>query len=145
MSLVIIDSSVLVASIDERDVHHGRAVELLQAMARSGSRPVILDCVVNETVTVLCRRRRERSPDAELPDLRELFPARSVTESYPLMATQLDEILEGVQRSDGRLSPHDVLILFYAESKGIGSIATFDEDFRGQGPEILSSPGDVKD
>jgi len=143
MKLVIVDSSVLVASIDGRDVHHERAVGLLGAIARADARPVILDCVVNEIVTVLCRRRNERSPDAELPDFVRLFPQASVTASYPMMSDRMEEILGRVSESGGRLSPHDVLILLYAEAKGIGWIATFDEDFRDRGPAVLSSAGDV--
>ena len=57
---VLVDASFLVAQLDERDVHHRAARALHEAFRTREAAYIYLDVVVNETVTVLARRARER-------------------------------------------------------------------------------------
>lgn len=149
MRRVILDTSVVVGAIDQRDVHRSRATALIHALheaARLGlAALVFLDCVAVETIGVLCRRRAERSSPAPLPDFRITLPAERITRAYPLLAEAWDEILDMVRASDGRLNAHDALILAYARRHGISFIATFDTDLAEQGVPCLRDAAEAAD
>jgi len=66
MSECVLDANVLVAWIDAADRLHTRAHDLLKQLEQDGSEPVLLDVLVGETVSVLCRRFRERRRSADL-------------------------------------------------------------------------------
>jgi predicted nucleic acid-binding protein len=140
---VILDTSVLVATIDARDAQHGRALHLVRALESRQLDLLVLDCVAVETVGVLCRRREERRRAQRLPSLAALF-ANEVTRAYPLLETSWAELLSRVEESDGRLNLHDALILAYAGAYGIAGVASFDEDFKHQpGVACLATPENV--
>jgi predicted nucleic acid-binding protein len=66
---IAIDSNVLVALIDSRDKWHVDAGVLLSVLKKRGLQPVYIDCVINETISVLARRGEEQRRSEELPTL----------------------------------------------------------------------------
>jgi predicted nucleic acid-binding protein len=60
MSDVVLDANVLVALLYDADVHHARARALATRLETDGHALVLLDILVYEAVSVLCRRARER-------------------------------------------------------------------------------------
>jgi len=70
MSDVVLDANVLVGLLDRNDSLHERATRLLAQMQHDGAQPVMLDLVIAEAVSVLCRRATQRK--AGPPDLRSV-------------------------------------------------------------------------
>ena len=68
---VAIDTSVLIGLIDSRDTWHDDAWALQNALKSVEARLVYFDCVVNEAVSVLARRAKERKHVDQFPDLLE--------------------------------------------------------------------------
>jgi predicted nucleic acid-binding protein len=67
MAEVVLDANVLVGYLDANDVQHTRASALIDRLQADGHASVLLDVLVAEAVSVLCRRARERK--ASPPDL----------------------------------------------------------------------------
>lgn len=65
----IIDTNVLVALIDNRDDWSLRAQELMTALYDQEIHLLFLDCVINETISVLARRSEERKRSDEFSNL----------------------------------------------------------------------------
>jgi predicted nucleic acid-binding protein len=140
---VVLDTSVVVGCMDKRDALHKVATALWDALDEAGAESIFLDCVVVETVGVICRRQAERRVKTALPDLHGWLPAERITPAYSLLYDAWDEMVDRVLRSNGKLSPHDVLILDWAR-RADTPVATFDGDMRGDGVTILSSAADVR-
>lgn len=68
MAEVALDANVIVGILYEGDVHHQRAKQLRSELRRDGHEVVILDFLLHEAVSVLCRRAKERKVNP--PDLR---------------------------------------------------------------------------
>jgi hypothetical protein len=60
MAECVLDANVLVAWMDSADSLHVRAQDLMAKLEKDGTEPVLLDILVAEAVSVLCRRFRER-------------------------------------------------------------------------------------
>ncbi|MBK8995714.1 MAG: hypothetical protein IPM35_08200 [Myxococcales bacterium] len=60
MAEVVLDANVLVGLLDAGDVHHARARALVDRLKADGHSTVLLDVLVGEAVSVLCRRRDRR-------------------------------------------------------------------------------------
>lgn len=140
---VILDASVLVGRIDARDVHHSTANAVCDLLEARAVELIYLDCVVIESIGVICRRRAERRTRHPLPDLAGLFTADRVTRAYPLLKDGWEDILNEVVLSDGKLNAHDGLLLAWARRAG-SPIATFDLGLRERGVAVLSSVSDVE-
>ncbi|MDI7268671.1 MAG: type II toxin-antitoxin system VapC family toxin [Myxococcota bacterium] len=134
MSDVILDANVVLARFDAADVFHGTATALTKRIERDGSRVIVLDCVVNEVLSVLARRLRERRREAEagpaVKALRGALPAE-IASAYSLLPGCFDEVVDDMIASNGRRNFHDALIVVYARRRGIAVIASFDRDFDG--------------
>ena len=80
---VVIDTSVLVGLIDSQDTWHNSAWDLRNALKDVQARLVYFDCVVNETVSVLARRAKERKYVDQFPELLDRVsshvPEKSIT------------------------------------------------------------------
>ena len=144
MKRVIVDTSVLVGSIDARDSQHGRAAALVSALDGAGVESLLLDCVAVECIGVLCRRRAERRPpQGPWLDFTPRFPPASLSTAYPLLLDSWSRIVAEVAQSDGRLNVHDALILEFARKERVPFIATFDTDFGGRGVGVIATPDDL--
>ena len=60
MTKAILDSSFLVALIDEKDKWRNTAVLIQKALKKKKARLLYLDCAVNETISVIARRLEEK-------------------------------------------------------------------------------------
>lgn len=56
MAEVVLDANVLVGYLDANDVQHTRASALLEQLEADGHQSILLDVLVAEAVSVLCRR-----------------------------------------------------------------------------------------
>jgi predicted nucleic acid-binding protein len=60
MAEVVLDANIIIAQSDRSDALHARAIDLVARLERDGHRPVLIDVLVAEAISVLCRRARER-------------------------------------------------------------------------------------
>jgi hypothetical protein len=67
MAEVVLDANVLVGLLYADDVHHERARDLVERLETDGHFVVLIDVLVYEALSVLCRRARERKTSP--PDL----------------------------------------------------------------------------
>jgi predicted nucleic acid-binding protein len=67
MADVVIDANVLVGLLDEHDTLFPQATALLARLDSEGHVPLVLDVLLGEALSVLCRRATERKTNP--PDL----------------------------------------------------------------------------
>ncbi len=133
MKEVVVDTNWLVALVDSRDKWHTRAHEIARTLAAQQAQLVYLDCVLNETISVLARRAEEQKRVGELASLLE-STCGQVPETQIVWASLetrrlYAEIVELVQRTQGALNFHDALIALLCREWRITTLVSFDEDF----------------
>lgn len=128
----ILDSNFLVALLDEKDKWNEKAKLISEELEEAQCIEVVLDCVVNEVISVLAKRFRERR-DAEfreaLGKLEKRIPKSKIVWAYPRVAEFYDAVLDLVKQYNGKLNFHDALILTVMTTAGLKYIVSFDEDF----------------
>lgn len=131
--MTLVDSNVLVAVFDDRDALAGQARLLWEGLRRSGTDLVFLDCVVDETISVLCRRFEQRKRLAEWPavyqKMRDFFTRDRISWVYAEVERLYDDILNLIAQHGGHLNFHDALVSLVARDRGISQIVSFDTDF----------------
>lgn len=144
---VVVDTSFLVAQLDERDLHHRTARAIHEAFRTREAAYIYLDCVVNEAVTVLSRRALQRKIDPQpiLQRLRREIPAEILDWTGPELPRLWERILDKVEEYRGSLSFHDCLLVLILQEGGIEWIASFDESFdQVKGLERIGAAADLK-
>jgi len=130
---VVIDTSVLVGLIDSKDAWHDDAWALRNALKAAQARLVYFDCVVNEAVSVLARRAKERKHVDQYRDLLERLSSQVPQESITWISVAIKglyrQIMDLVRETSGDLNFHDALIASCCRDLGLTWIATFDSDF----------------
>ena len=133
ISEVVIDTSVLVGLIDNQDTWHDAAWALQNSLKAVQARLIYFDCVVNEAVSVLARRAKERKHADQFPDLLERIlsqvPQESITWISVAVRRLYPQIMDLVRDTSGELNFHDALIASGCRDLGFKWIATFDSDF----------------
>ena len=133
MAECVLDANVLVAWIDAADSLHGRARDLMARLERAGTEPVLLDVLIGETISVLCRRFRERRQGAGLApilaDLRQRLDPSAITWVGGEVQRVFPEILELVSTTEGRINFNDALLAVLQREGRIGAVASFDAGF----------------
>ncbi len=125
--MVLLDSSLIIAYHNARDVHHTAAMRVMDDLiAGKWGRGLLLEYVFLEVVTVLFARRG--------------LPIASTVGSVLLQARELDfvpcselflDTLETFRKQGGsKLSFTDAAIVTVARKQDAGVVATFDRDFR---------------
>lgn len=145
---IILDTNIVVAWIDQRDSQRPMALALWEALERVEASLLFLDCIANETLSVLARRCEERRKQDEWPSLLSRY--RAFVERHPpiWVSRELErlfsEILDMVSGYGGRLNFHDAFIALVARERGIRDIVSLDPDFdevpwlrRIASPEVL--------
>jgi predicted nucleic acid-binding protein len=134
MAEVALDANVIVALLYDGDAYHARAKELRSELEHDGHTVAVLDFLLHEAVSVLCRRARERKttpPDlgAALGMVRRWIDSGGVRsagrESERLAREALDVILD----SEGVLNFNDALVVLLKREGWIERFASFDAGF----------------
>src|SRR5690348_14897600 len=112
MADVVLDANVLVGFLDANDVQHARANGLLERLESSGHRIMLLDVLVGEAVSVLCRRARERKsnpPDllAVLAEVRRWHDAGEIEPVLSEVSRFFADVLAVIETSAGALNFND--------------------------------------
>lgn len=133
MTDVGIDTSVLIALLDPKDVWHEAAFALQASLDRKQANVAIFDCVLAEAVSTMARRIHEQRREADLDDLLERvfqdYPQQDILWLLPDVPELYTDILELVGRSGGELNFNDALIALECLKRNIRYIASFDRDF----------------
>jgi predicted nucleic acid-binding protein len=134
MAEVVLDANVIVALLYAADAQHQRAHALVDRLEREQHSVVLVDFLVLEALSVLCRRATERKttpPDlqAAITVIRGWFEGSEVRflarESERLAADVLDVIAE----SGGELNANDALLVVLEREGAIDNLASFDSGF----------------
>ena len=131
MSKVVVDTNVLVALVDGKDVHHQRAVKLVARLEKEQHQFVMMDCILVELYSVIARRSREKGYDFSqvLPEIVQLEEMYQVIMAYDYRQKLHRKVLDLMLSSKGALNYHDALIGLAMKRERIRRIATFDKDF----------------
>ena len=112
--MIVVDASILIAHVDERDAHHARALELLLELAAHplGASPItIAEVLVGPAA------------QGRLDDARKVLGAMGVTE-IPFGAAASSRL--ALLRSETRLKLPDCCVILAAEDAPADAILTFD-------------------
>lgn len=131
---VLLDTNYLVGYHRATDPQHPRAELIDEVLERKGAVPCVLDCVYSEIIAVLARAYAEEN------ELEKFVPiaARLEEKYWPnliwvtyvgegLLRRAIDICKEAAETSNVGISPHDAMILLFAQEKGIKYIVSFDE------------------
>ena len=131
MSKIVVDTNVLVALLDSKDVHHQKAVRLAQRLENEKRQILLMDCILVELYSVIARRSRERGYDFSLifPQIMEIEEMYDIIMAYDYRTRLHTKALNLILLSGGALNYHDALISLVMKRKRIKQIATFDKDF----------------
>ncbi len=129
---VVLDANVLVGYFDQNDALHRQALAVVQKLKDTGDTAIMLDFLVAEAVSVICRRtqqRRTNPPDlgAIVADVKAIFDQGRIDFVTENIEGRFGKVLDVVQRSNGALNFHDATLLVLQEEEAIGPVATFDE------------------
>lgn len=151
---IAVDSSVLVALLDPRDLWRDQSMALERALVKAGIAPVYFDCVAAEAISAAARRLREKGRTADvsalLDRLNERVPRGNLTWILPDVPDFYAQALDMMRGSSGELNFNDALIALACREREIPAIASFDADFdrvswlrRIAGPQDIPA-GDAK-
>jgi predicted nucleic acid-binding protein len=134
MADVVLDANVLVGYLDANDVQHARASRLLERLESSGHQIVLLDVLVGEAVSVLCRRARERKsspPDllAVLAQIRRWHDAGDIEPTLSDAPRFFADVLTVIEATAGALNFNDGFLVVLQRNGVIDDVASFDEGF----------------
>jgi predicted nucleic acid-binding protein len=133
MNKAVIDSNVLIATIDSRDSLHAKAERLIERMTQQKTELLYFDCVLNETLSVFGRRLEEQKRAAEFAGLVErvhgIIPEPMIVWTSGDVQRLYPKIVDLMQQTSGRLNFHDALIALKCRELQIASLLSFDADF----------------
>ncbi|RKY26814.1 MAG: hypothetical protein DRP61_05385 [Candidatus Omnitrophota bacterium] len=130
MSRIVLDTNVIVALLDSKDVHHSRAIDLVRRI-ESENKLLIMDCILVELYSVIARRAYERGYNFSqvLLRIREMEGFFELINAYDYRPKLHNEILKLMVKTEGRMNYHDALISLVMRRRRIRRLATFDRDF----------------
>ena len=146
---IAIDSSVLVALLDSRDIWRAQALALLDALLNAGATPVYFDCVAAEAISAATRRLHEKGHAGEVHALVDCLKAQvpldTLTWILPDVPKLYPQALDLIRASSGELNFNDALIALACRERDIPAIASFDVDFdQVAWLERVAEPGEVE-
>lgn len=137
MAKVVLDANVIVGLLDENDSLSGRATKVLEEIHSAGDSQLLLDFVVAEAISVLCRRASERKKN--IPDLPTVLDQvnrwyqRNQIESVQGMLEGIyPDVLDVVKQSGGSWNFNDATLVALQRRGFIGEVATFDATLASQ-------------
>ena len=134
MAELVLDANVIVAILYEADSQHLRARELVDRLEEAGDSLVLLDFIVFEALSVLCRRASERKttpPDLEkaVAVMRGWFDAGEVQFLSRESERLVSKVLDVVTRTSGRLNANDALLVALVHEGAVDGLVSFDAGF----------------
>jgi predicted nucleic acid-binding protein len=134
MAEVVLDANVLVGLLYAGDAYHQRARDLADRLEQDGHVVVLLDILVYEAVSVLCRRARERKtspPDLTrvLTSVRGWFEEGHVRFVAEEGGRLVADVLDVIEKTNGRLNFNDALLIVLDREGIIDNLASFDTGF----------------
>jgi predicted nucleic acid-binding protein len=131
MAKIVLDANVLVGHLDQNDSLHDRAERLLERIRANGDVPQAIDLVLNEAISVVCRRARERKQQAPrlppiLQKVRGWFERGQVGFTQTKLEGLFAEVLELIEQTSGALNYNDAAPVVPQQRGYIGDVATFD-------------------
>lgn len=134
MTEVVIDANVLVGYLDADDSLHDDARGLIARLEMDGHESVLLDVLVAEAVSVLCRRAKQRK--ASPPDLasvlsrvRRWHENGEIEPSLTEVPRLFGDILDVIEATSGTLNFNDALLVVLQRDAVIDDVASFDKGF----------------
>ncbi len=133
--MILLDSSLIVAYSNERDIHHGRALKLMEEIDGGlYGTPVISDYIFDEVVTVLLIRTGDLEMVGEV--------GRTLLESTMMLRVDEATFKRAWQiflnQPKPTLSFTDCTSIALCRGYGVGRIATFNMDFKDvEGLEVI--------
>jgi len=137
MAKLVLDANVIVGWLDKSDSLNARAMKLLDNIHTAGDSYLLLDFIVSEALSVMCRRACQRKSNApDLPGILEKvkrlfqrneieFVERDIEGVYP-------DVLEIIGQSAGSLNFNDAALIVLQQRGLIGDVATFDGNLASQ-------------
>ena len=129
-----LDSSYIVALLDEDDVHHMRAVQIVEILRGEGVQVFISDILINEVLSVLAKRCQTKKREGRFPALvskfQDLIQHYPILQLYELINQFHGALISSMTRCEGILSFHDCLILFFLKEIPKIHLVTFDKGFQ---------------
>ncbi len=134
MAEVVLDANVIVALLYADDSLHQRAVDLTTRLENEGHSLVLVDFLVFEALSVLCRRAAQRKtapPDlaAAVATMRTWFDNGEVRFLAHEAEQLANSVLDIVTSSQGVLNANDALLIALQHEGAIDTLATFDKGF----------------
>ena len=132
MADVVLDANVLVGYFDQSDNLHKQALAVFEQLEATGNTPLMLDFLVAEAVSVVCRRTMQRKTnrpdlDAIIVKVKSLFERGDIEFLNQDVEGRFVKVLDVVQQSAGALNFHDATLLVLQQDGVIDAVATFDE------------------
>jgi len=127
----VVDTNVIVALIDAKDVHHSISRLLIESIEEKGMDIVVFDCVINEVFSVIAKRSRQRgySFKDSAVKINEILSSLKIVRIYQSVKKYHDRIIELMIKTEGNLNYHDALICLVMKEKKILEIASLDRGF----------------
>ena len=131
MAKIVLDANVIVGWLDQSDSLNARATKVLDDIHSAGDSYLLLDFIVEEAVSVACRRACQRKTNApDLPGILEkvkrLYQRNEIEFVHGEIEDLYPEVLEVVGQSGGTLNFNDAALIALQRHGLIGDIATFD-------------------
>jgi len=125
---VVLDANVLVGWLDKTDSLAARTDELIARLRAEQASLILLDVLVGEAVSVVCRRAAQRKsspPDLArmLDDVRAWSTANRIRWTGQHVERLLPAILDIVAATNGRTNFNDALLIALQREKLIGILA----------------------
>ena len=126
--MIFIDTTVWIGASDSNDDFHNSSAEIVKAI-RLGTLPLALttDFIIDETVTILGKRRGSSAEDAKEIGRKILSSPRVFT--VFIDEALLVESLERYPKHRGKLSLTDVCSIMVMEKYGVREVYSHDSDF----------------
>jgi predicted nucleic acid-binding protein len=134
MAEVVLDANVIVALLYADDSLHQRAVDLMTRLENEGHSLVLVDFLVFEALSVLCRRAAQRKtapPNlaAAVATMRSWFDKGEIRFLAHEAEQLANSVLDIVTSSQGVLNANDALLIALQYEGAIDTLATFDKGF----------------
>jgi len=131
MADVVLDANIIVGSLDEHDSLHVRATALVNRLIDEGHGTVLVDFLVAEAISVICRRANERKtnpPDLAkaLGRIREWRAADEIEYQGQHFERLLGVVLDIIEETGGKVGANDAFLVALQREETIGDVASFD-------------------